>query len=164
MRHTPMQRNTRRGMLLSSAATVAMLSGMAMAAPVGGETIAGQTSIITSGARTSITQSTERAIIDWRSFSSAAGESIDIEQPGRTSVLLNRVRGGEASTLLGSLTANGRVMLVNPSGVLIGASGSIDAGSFLVAGFSCFAKGPSSRLTPLGVVNIFPPPFSGGRQ
>ena len=51
---------------------------------------------------------------------SAPGHAVNIAQPGAGSVLLNRVMGNELSTIAGSLTANGRVFLVNPNGVLFG--------------------------------------------
>ena len=62
----------------------------------------------------------------WRSFSTNPGESVTFVQPNSGSISLNRVTGAEASTLRGSLSANGQVILVNPNGVLIGPTGSVD--------------------------------------
>src|SRR4051812_35375851 len=69
-----------------------------------------------------ITQTTPRAIIDWRSFSIGTGNSVRIIQDDSSSILLNRVAGPPGTALPpsmidGSLWATGRVFLVNPAGI-----------------------------------------------
>ena len=122
---------TRRRLLATTALIAALAALPAFAEPTGAEIAAGHATVATSGARTSIVQSSDRAIIDWRSFSIGAGESVIVDQPGRSSVLLNRVRGSDASVLNGTLSANGQLMLVNPNGVMIGKGGIIDVGGFI---------------------------------
>jgi filamentous hemagglutinin family protein len=75
----------------------------------------------------------ERAIIDWDSFSIRDQEVVRFFQPSTDSAVLNRVLGGAQSELLGNLSANGRVYLINPNGILIGADAFIDAGSFVAS-------------------------------
>ena len=101
---------------------------------------AGTASVTTSG-RTHVTvdQSSQRAVIDWVSFSIGSGGSVTINQPNAQSVLLNRVVGSPAfgfipqSVIEGSLSANGRVFLLNPSGTVIGAGAQINVGGLLVS-------------------------------
>ena len=57
--------------------------------------MAGSASVTQSGAVTTINQSSNRAIIDWRSFSIGAQEAVNFNQPSPSSVALNRVTGNE---------------------------------------------------------------------
>jgi filamentous hemagglutinin family protein len=100
-------------------------------APAGATVKAGAATVATNGTTTTITQTTERAVIDWRSFDIAANETVTFAQPGTQSATLNRVTGDQFSSLQGSLTANGRIYLVNPNGVLIGNGANVQAASFV---------------------------------
>ena len=86
----------------------------------GGVTVGTTTSASSAGGQAlGISQSSLRAIINWNSFSIGAKDAVNISQSmGASSILLNRVTGGELSTIAGQLTANGRVFLVNPNGVV----------------------------------------------
>ena len=65
-------------------------------------------------------------IINWRSFGIAAGEHTEFLQNGQHSAVLNRVTGADLSQILGRLSSNGRVFLVNPNGVVVGDQARID--------------------------------------
>ncbi|SMC96269.1 beta strand repeat-containing protein [Sporomusa malonica] len=86
--------------------------------PTGGTVTSGAAAITTNGSTMTVNQSTNKAIINWQSFSIAGGETVNFVQPGATSVALNRVIGNSASNIYGTLSANGRVFLINPSGIL----------------------------------------------
>lgn len=106
-------------------------AAIAQALPAGGQLQAGAATIATPAAGTmQITQTSDRAIINWQSFSVGAGGHVDISQPGTTAALLNRVTGNTTSEIAGQITANGRVFLVNPNGILITATGSAKAAGF----------------------------------
>jgi len=117
----------------SSAITAIALLAVtpAFALPQDGQVVGGQATITASGSQTTITQSTHRGIINWQSFDIGAGEHVQFIQPSSTSVTLNRVTDGSASQILGNLTANGTVMLVNPQGTFIGPNANVNVGSFL---------------------------------
>lgn len=110
-----------------------LAAGTAHAGPEGGQVVAGQASIAQSGPLTRINQTSNHAVIDWRSFSVGSAERVSFNQPSRNSATLNRVTGGQASQLLGRIDANGQVILVNPNGVLIDKGASIDVGSLIVS-------------------------------
>ncbi|WP_206741997.1 filamentous hemagglutinin N-terminal domain-containing protein, partial [Hyphomonas beringensis] len=102
--------------------------------PTDGVVTAGSASIShPSGTSLQVDQSTDMAIVDWTSFSIAEGHSVYFNQPGTYSATLNRVSGDTSSTIAGSLTATGRVLLVNPNGIAITESGTVDAGAFVAS-------------------------------
>ena len=77
-----------------------------------------------------------RGLVEWSSFSIGSQARVNIVQPNAQSVLVNRVVGSagsgpSASEIYGSLSANGRVFLVNPSGVVFGGSAQVNVGSLV---------------------------------
>src|SRR3954470_19508249 len=96
-----------------------VFASLASAAPTDGVIRGGAATIAQSGSTTTINQSSARAVIDWRAFDIAAGETVTFVQPTAQSAVLNRVTGNQFSSLRGALSANGQVFLVNPNGVLI---------------------------------------------
>ena len=99
----------------------------ALANPQGGTLAAGDAQIVaTSPTRTDITQHSDQAVINWDSFDIGAGEHTHFEQPSSTSFVLNRVTGGSVSEIFGTLTATGRIAIVNPNGVHFGPGSQID--------------------------------------
>jgi filamentous hemagglutinin family protein len=103
----------------------------AVAAPQDGAVAAGTATITQQGLATTIQQSSDRAIINWRGFSIGADELVRFIQPSARSATLNRVTGAQMSSLLGPIEANGQVFLINPNGILIGAGARIDVGSLI---------------------------------
>lgn len=101
--------------------------------PTGGQIVSGQGTIAQSGNTLTVTQSSDRMIANWQNFSIAAGHTVQFAQPDVSSVALNRVVGQDPSQILGSLNANGRVFLVNPNGVLIGAGAQVQTGGFVAS-------------------------------
>ena len=73
-----------------------------------------------SDSRFNISQSSDKSIIDWSSFSIAGGEHVNFQVPSATSVTLNRVTGNDPSSIFGKLTSNGNLMLINRNGILFG--------------------------------------------
>ncbi|MEO5606512.1 MAG: filamentous hemagglutinin N-terminal domain-containing protein, partial [Polaromonas sp.] len=103
------------------------------AQPVGGVVSAGSAIIGGTAGNMTITQATPNVVINWQSFGIKAGESVQFVQPGSSSVALNRVIGADPSSILGSLTANGKVFLVNPNGVLFGRGASVNVGGLVAS-------------------------------
>jgi filamentous hemagglutinin family protein len=107
---------------------------LALANPTGGAVVSGQATIANPSANgTLITQRSNSAIINWQQFNIGAGQFVQFLQPSSSSVVLNRVIGGSPSSILGSLTANGQVFLVNTNGVYFGKGSSIDTQGFLAS-------------------------------
>ena len=131
-------RSTVTALLLASTAIGSALFAAGAAGadvlPTDGSVVAGSANIGTpSAGQMTINQGSDRAVINWGSFSIGAGNGVTINQPTSNSALLNRVTGALPSTLDGSLTANGEVYLVNPNGVILGQNGTVEAGGFVAS-------------------------------
>ena len=110
------------------------LSGAGHANPLDGTVVMGQAQIAQAASgQMRITQATDRAIINWQSFGIAPGESVRFIQPSTSSAMLNRVVGNDPSSILGSMSANGRVYLVNQNGVFIGRDAQIDVAGLVLS-------------------------------
>jgi filamentous hemagglutinin family protein len=108
-------------------------AGASQAAPAGGVVAAGSADISSAGTSTTITQTSSQAVINWQGFGIGAAESVRFVQPGPSSVALNRVLGSDPSAIFGSLSANGKVFLVNPSGILFGSGASVNVGGLVAS-------------------------------
>jgi large exoprotein involved in heme utilization and adhesion len=80
--------------------------------PQGGHFVAGTGSIGTQGITETITQTSQRGIIDFNSFS--IGKSGTVKINNGMGATLDRVTGGNLSQIMGTLSATGSVYLVNP--------------------------------------------------
>jgi filamentous hemagglutinin family protein len=103
------------------------------ALPVGGVVSAGGISINNGAGSTTITQSTQNAAINWQGFNIGTSEVVKFVQPDANSVVLNRVLGADPSVIIGKLSANGKVFLLNPNGILFGKSAQINVGGLLAS-------------------------------
>ncbi len=119
-----------RGLAAAGLMTGALSPLTAWALPQDGVVSAGSATISTPTAtKMQIDQFTDRAVLDWRSFNIAGNEWVNFSQPSAASIALNRVAGQEPSAIYGSLTANGQIFLLNPSGILFGSSSRVDVGA-----------------------------------
>ena len=135
-----------------------LLPSLAAALPTDGHVVAGQATIHqVSPTSLSVTQTTDKAILNWNSFSIGANEGVRFLQPSMHSIALNRVIGVDPSVILGHLQANGRIFLINPNGILFGAGAQINVGGLLattlqirdddfMAGRYLFAQDPLKGL------------------
>ncbi len=126
--------------LLATSALIPLSAIPVAANPFGPDVVAGGVSVNGVGsADVTVTQNSDKAIINWRSFDIAPAETTRFAQPSSDAVVLNRVTGGEgASQLLGTLKANGQVFLVNPDGILIGKDATIDVGALVATTHDLF--------------------------
>jgi filamentous hemagglutinin family protein len=125
-------------LLSTGNATAAGLAPNALpttALPTGAVVNTGKLAISTQGAAMTIQQTTDKASVNWNAFNIGSGASVNVQQNSVNSVLLNRVVGNDPSQILGKLTANGQVVLVNPNGIVFGKDGSVAAGAFTASTF-----------------------------
>ena len=116
----------RRGSQLTRTALVWQLcQSLAGANPAGGSAAQGTASFTSSGSQLTVATSAN-AFINWQSFNIAAGETTTFAQPSSASVVWNRINDPNASQILGTLNANGYVVLQNPAGFYIGGAAAIN--------------------------------------
>lgn len=127
--------DTRAGLTLKTMTTALLMAFGAplYALPGGGEVVAGSATISSNPGNMTINQGSQNAALNWQSFSIGQGEAVQFVQPNSSSVALNRVLGADPSSILGSLSANGQVFLVNPNGVLFGQGASVNVGGLVAS-------------------------------
>ena len=103
---------------------------VALANPSGAEVVNGSASFDQQGSQLNITNS-HGTIINWNEFSIAENEAVKFLQDNANSAVLNRVVGQLPSDILGELSSNGKVFLINPNGLLIGNGARIDTSGFV---------------------------------
>ena len=107
---------------------------MALANPTGPDVVGGHASVSGLGtAHVTITQTSHLAAINWQQFNIASNEVTQFVQPNVHSIALNRILDQNPSQILGSLRANGTVMLLNPNGVIFGPTAQVNVGGLIVS-------------------------------
>jgi filamentous hemagglutinin family protein len=130
----------RRRLAIALVGAIAMplaVPALAQDLPSAGSVTSGTATIAQSGTEMTINQATRGAIIDWGSFSIGTGYGVTFNQP-TDGVTLNRVigfgyGGPSASSINGSLTSNGTVFLINPSGITFGGGATINVGGLIAS-------------------------------
>lgn len=103
-----------------------LLPNWVYALPQGGQVVAGTGSISTPGDNQMNITGSGNVAIDWNSFNVAQGETVKFS--GMQAVL-NYVTGNTKSEILGDISGSGvHVFLVNPNGILFGATARVNVG------------------------------------
>jgi len=133
--------------------------------PVGPSVVAGKVNVSAPTAQQLVVnQQSNRAIVNWSSFSLGTGTRVNFVQPGSSSAILNRVTGDSPSSIAGQVSANGQVFLVNPNGMQITSTGSVQAagltlssldianGDFLDGRLAFTGSGASAAVSNAGML------------
>ncbi len=75
----------------------------------------------------------DQTLIEWDSFSIQANEKTQFIQPSSDSIVINRISGATPSEIFGLLQSNGKVVLINPSGIVFGRQASVDVNSLIAS-------------------------------
>ncbi len=113
-------------------AALSLSAGLSFAEPVPTAATGGVSFDNPAAGVTNIT-APDNAIIDYASFNVGVGESVNFIQPGADARVLNRIHDSMPSQINGTITANGIVYLVNPSGVIFGPNAVVDAAAIFAA-------------------------------
>jgi filamentous hemagglutinin family protein len=139
----------------------------ALANPAGGTVTHGTASFNSSGSQLTVNVATPTATINWQSFNIGTGETTTFVQPSSSSVVWNQINGASPSQILGSLNANGYVILQNTAGFYIGGQAAITAHGLLMTtsptpppdltsggAWSFNAPPPTAKIINYGQINI----------
>ena len=112
--------------------TVAVLiSSNAYSLPAGYTTVSGEASFDESNSNTLLVTASDRAIVEFDTFSIAPHEMVRFIQPHQDASVLSRVTGSLATNIYGSLFSNGEFVLVNPRGIHVHSSANVQTGALI---------------------------------
>jgi filamentous hemagglutinin family protein len=134
----PASNGSIRAILLGTTALLPAFAGGAFAQapnaqPTGGRVVAGQAAITRSPGTTTVTQQSNRAVVDWQRFDVGRDQTVQFQQPNAGSWTLNRVTTPDPSQIAGRIQANGGVAIVNQSGIVFGQGSSVNVGALIAS-------------------------------
>ena len=104
----------------------------------------------TVGSAMTINTASRNLGLNWDSFNIGRSASVTFNQPDSSSRVLNRIWENSPSQILGRLTANGQVYLINQNGILFGAGSQVNVGG-LVASALGMSESMVTRLLNNGL-------------
>src|SRR6056300_764896 len=93
----------------------------------------GTAEISQGGNQLTIDQQTDKLITNWSSFNIGSDAKVQFNQPSSSSSALNHVNSADPSYIYGSLEANGKVILINPNGVIFSKGSRVDVGAIVAS-------------------------------
>jgi filamentous hemagglutinin family protein len=100
--------------------------------PSNAKVLSGTADVSTDGNTMTVTTS-DKAVIHWDTFNVGQGSTIRFVQPSTSSMVVNRVLGGQQSVIAGLISANGKLVLINRAGIHVTATGQIQAANFIAS-------------------------------
>jgi len=100
--------------------------------PQGGVTTLGENTFTYNGNHLEINQNTNTSVVVWGGgFNIGSDASVNTAMPGSGSRALYKDTTGHISTIAGSLTSNGTIILYNPNGAFITSGGTVSTHGFI---------------------------------
>ena len=125
----------------------------AHAAPSLNQVASGTATVTQNTNNTTINQTTNNATIDWNSFNTTQNQTVLFNQPTTQSLTINNILDANPSQIHGSITANGRIVLLNPNGFFFGTNSSVSAHTFIAAATSNSNTTYNSLTNTLSIIN-----------
>ena len=101
--------------------------------PTNPNVISGSANISQTANKLTVNQNTDKLITNWSSFNIGKDATVQFIQPSSTASALNRVTSSDPSYIFGTLQANGKIILINPNGVLFANGAKVDVGSIIAS-------------------------------
>jgi len=83
--------------------------------------------------RLKLIKAEDGAVLTWDDFSISSSEITRFIMPTKDSIVVNVVTEENPSKILGSLESNGKILLINPNGIIVGEKAHIQASNFLAS-------------------------------
>lgn len=93
----------------------------------------GKYDIFSTGSNMTVDQQQERVVIDWKSFDIGKNASVHFDQKKSSWAALNRIYDTKSSQILGKLSADGKVYLINQNGILFGPDSQVNVHSLVAS-------------------------------
>ena len=122
--------------------------------PTGGAVAHGSATFNASGSQFTITTATASTLINWQTFNIGAGETTTFVEPTSSSVVWNHINDLNPSQILGSINANGYVVLQNQNGFVVGGNAAIKAAGLVMT----TSPTPAPNLSSGGAWEFDSPP------
>lgn len=116
----------------------------------GGFVSAGQATAVQAGSKLTVTQASNAATLNWQSFNISADGAVQFVQPSATAVALNQIFDANASQILGALSANGRIFLINQNGIIFGGGAQVNVGGLVASTLAINPTAVSGGLIAAG--------------
>ncbi len=136
------------------------------ALPTGARITSGSATIATSGAKMTVNQFSQKMIANWQSFNIGENASVNFNQPNSAAAALNRISDQNPTQIMGSLSANGQLFLLNQAGIIFGKTATVNVGGlvasslnmldsdFLDAKYKFTNGGSAASILNQGSINI----------
>ena len=126
--------------------------------PTGWQLTSGGGSTKTVGNKMTITQTSPQMIANWNTFNIGSSAGVTFKQPNASATALNRISDLNPSRIMGSLSSNGTVFLLNQSGIIFGSTAQVNVGGLVASSFnmadSDFLAGKYNFSNPGNAGNI----------
>ncbi len=108
------------------------------------------------GNKLQINQLKNKVTLNWKSFNIGVNNHVNFTQPNASSIALNRIGQNDPSRILGKLTANGQIYLINQNGFIFGKNSIINVASLVASTHNI-----SDEAFNKGITEIFDKSKSG---
>lgn len=82
---------------------------------------------------TEVVRVSDKAILEYRQFNIDTHETTRYEQPSARSTLLCRVKGKDPSMIRGKLEANGKLLFINPNGIIFSETAQVNVAALIAS-------------------------------
>jgi filamentous hemagglutinin family protein len=115
-----------------------------------------------------VRQTSQKLVADWNTFNIGSQASVTFRQPDATASALNRIHDLDPSQIMGKLTANGQLFLINQSGIIFGKTAQVNVGGvvatsldmadrdFLEGKYRFSSAGAAGPVINQGVIEAMP--------